>query len=194
MNIFTIELIQTALSLLPFLIAFSLLFSSGVGTYWILPTCAFLLNSAYRGYMLYQASPGEEIITGTEALLEAFAPSMVNLLLFFAMLSIQISLQRRLTGSPPEQQKLLGSPPAEDHDSGIKEEGTKKKIALDISPPTRSVVSTHYHEQKMDQLRDQIAQIRGELEAVLELAAYNGQLKKPRKRKKVPKRRKKKRS
>ncbi len=189
MNLFTIELIQTAISLLPFLIAFSLIFSRGLGIYWILPTLAFIINSAYRGYMLYLASPGDTLIMETRELAAAFAPSMVNLVLFFAMLSIQISLQRNRNASLSETQMLLDAPqPSPDPETA--DEG-KKKILLQESPPIRSEASTAHHEQMMQQMREQIALIKEELNKTLELAAFNGQLKKPRKRKKVPKRRKK---
>ncbi|GEM_PF-5903819 len=110
MNIFTIELIQAAISFLPFLIAFTLMFTKSLGKYWILPTAAFIVNSLYRLYALYEVRDAAVIITGWEDLLTSFAPSVINILLFLGLLSIQISLMRSQESQEHNPTQLLTGP------------------------------------------------------------------------------------
>ncbi len=208
MNKFTIEIIQTAVSFLPFLIAFTLMFSRGLGKYWVLPSAAFLANSAYRIYILYESAGSEVFIGDMQELLIEFAPSLIFLLLFFAMLSIQISLLRERQKTEQAAVKLLNAPEKK-IPSGEAEESEdihldKKKILnhgetvnkhptakLDIPAEKKTDVTIPQDPQAREKMHAEIAQLKTDLTELLELARFNGALKKPRKKRKVPKRRKK---
>ncbi len=198
MNLFTIELIQTAVSFLPFLIAFTLMFSKALGKYWILPTLAFASNSAYRIFMLYEAAGSPVNIAESRDLMIAFSPSIINFILFLGMLSIQVSLLREQESHTRDQQKLLAGPKIQD--TTPKEEHTppdapedKKKILIHPAPaePAERIAVIRVPEDPAErrEMIEKISLIRAELQNVLELAQFNGALKKPRKKKKVPKRR-----
>lgn len=208
MNKFTIEIIQTAVSFLPFLIAFTLMFSRGLGKYWILPTAAFLANSAHRIYILYESAGSEVFFGDMQELLIEFAPSLIFLLLFFAMLSIQISLLRERQKAEEASVKLLNAPekkiPSEEIEENDDAEGVKKKILnqdktvinqtaaeLDIPAEKSTVVAIPQDPQAREKMLSEISQLKTDLTELLELARFNGALKKPRKKRKVPKRRKK---
>ncbi len=207
MNLFTIELLQAAISLLPLLIAFTLLFAKGLGRYWLLPTLAFLLNTGYRIYELYQAREKADVITETGELLFAFFPSIINILLFLAMLSIQISLlreyrEREQAGQP---QRLITPPhgpaPEPETESPAPAEESKKKI---LNPEPASAVFSVDASAGVNRIRvpedpvlaeemaRELKEVRASLAQALEIAQFNGTLKKPRKKKKVPKKRKRK--
>lgn len=249
MNYFTIETIQTAISFLPFLICFTMMFRRKVGKYWVLPMIALAGNIAYRVHELYLVRHSTEVLIPPDLVI-AFAPSMINLVLFLGLLSIQISQLRGNDSAPPEAMKLLEGPrdrsagpplntkvqpaqekppasiepepavqsygpiyvpPKEENppvseaahpvqepsreeerkpEPGGSEDGVKKKPyePQDISVRIQKIRVPEDPEKRAEMNR-QISVVKGSLLQVLELAQYNGQLKKPRKRKKVPKKR-----
>ncbi len=214
----------------------------------MLPMIALAGNIAYRVYELYLVRYSTEVFTSQELVI-AFAPSMINLVLFFGLLSIQISQLREGERSAPEAMKLLEGPrhsgeqkpsvkpsreaspvlssarqnqenaeprerspagethrgvspqenpdlqpregeiperPVKQRESAASESGPVKKKPREPHDLNKRIARIRVSDDpvKREQMVRKIQSMKGSLQQVLELAQYNGQLKKPRKRKK----------